>query len=271
MNMINLGPFALPVAPLVLLAATFVATIVARRSDGTLAALVENRLWLALVIGVLAARLLFVAVHLQQYGAAPSRIPDIRDGGFYTLAGLLATLAVAGWFAWRRADGRRVLLMAGAAGLATWAIGMAVSLLLLRSAPARLPELELQTLDGRPVALQALAGKPMVVNLWATWCPPCRREMPDLAAAQTQHKDVAFVFVNQGETAASVRRYLAQQGMAIDNVLLDAKTALGQAVGSRALPTTLFVDAHGKLVERHIGGLSAATLTQELGSLTGSP
>ena len=60
----------------------------------------------------------------------------------------------------------------------------------------RLPEMGLRDIQGKPAALQDYVGKPLVVNLWATWCPPCRREMPVLAKAQQDNTEVNFLFVN---------------------------------------------------------------------------
>src|SRR3546814_7473677 len=66
-----------------------------------------------------------------------------------------------------------------------------------------------------------MTGEPMVVNLWATWCPPCRREMPVLAKAQEERGDVTFVFVNQGESESEIRDYLRESHLQLSNVLLD--------------------------------------------------
>jgi thiol-disulfide isomerase/thioredoxin len=131
-----------------------------------------------------------------------------------------------------------------------------------------LPTVLLTTLAGEPVDLAGLAaGQPLVVNLWASWCPPCRREMPVLAAAQQQETGVRFVFANQGEGAATAQRYLSASQLALANVVLDPGTALGKAVGSTALPTTLFYDAKGRLVDTHLGELSAASLASKLKQL----
>jgi thiol-disulfide isomerase/thioredoxin len=127
-----------------------------------------------------------------------------------------------------------------------------------------LPDITLADIDGRSVALAQLAGKPVVVNLWATWCPPCRREMPVLGAAQKRHPEVQFVFANQGERANTVRGYLSEQAFQLDYVLLDTNQEFSRLLGSGALPTTLFFDAGGRLVEQRMGELSAATLTQKL-------
>ncbi|MBA3591443.1 MAG: TlpA family protein disulfide reductase [Methylibium sp.] len=128
-----------------------------------------------------------------------------------------------------------------------------------------LPRVPLMTLEGAPVDLPAFAkGQPTVVNLWATWCPPCREEMPMLALAQERETSVRFVFANQGESAAVVRRYLYDEILALDNVLLDAASALRPAVGARGLPTTLFYDAEGRLVARHVGAISKAALASKL-------
>ncbi|HEY8709545.1 MAG TPA: TlpA disulfide reductase family protein, partial [Burkholderiaceae bacterium] len=103
--------------------------------------------------------------------------------------------------------------------------------------------------------------------------PPCRREMPLLAAAQRQQPDVSFVFANQGEDAPTIAQYLVAEQLLLANVLRDPATALGRKIGSMGLPTTLFYDARGRLVGTHIGALSAASLAsnlQRLGAARGA-
>jgi thiol-disulfide isomerase/thioredoxin len=131
-----------------------------------------------------------------------------------------------------------------------------------------LPKGALTTLAGEPLDLARLAaGKPVVVNLWATWCPPCRREMPVLAAAQRQETGVRFVFVNQGEGGETAQRYLVASGLDLANVVLDPGAGIGREVGSMGLPTTLFYDAGGRLVDSHVGEISAASLASKLNRL----
>jgi thiol-disulfide isomerase/thioredoxin len=135
------------------------------------------------------------------------------------------------------------------------------------------PEVPLLTLAGAAVSLPRLVeGRPAVVNLWATWCPPCREEMPMLAAAQAREADrVRFVFADQGEGAPAVRRYLDDEILTpLDHVLLDAGSTLRRRAGSRGLPTTLFFDAQGRLVDRHVGPLSRDELRTKLDALRGS-
>jgi len=121
--------------------------------------------------------------------------------------------------------------------------------------------------NGTPIDLSALRGQQVVINFWATWCPPCRREMPVLAEAQRLYPQVTFVFANQGEGAGEVHTFLASQTLQLDNVLLDSGGRLGQLVGSRALPTTLFYDAEGRQVGSHLGELSSASLARALETL----
>jgi hypothetical protein len=94
--------------------------------------------------------------------------------------------------------------------------------------------------------------------------------MPLLAAAQQRESSVAFLFVNQGESASAVRTYLRNQALPLREVLLDPNAALGPAIGSRGLPTTLFYDARGRQVDAHFGVLNAAALESRLGSLRAS-
>jgi thiol-disulfide isomerase/thioredoxin len=113
----------------------------------------------------------------------------------------------------------------------------------------------------------AARGRPVVVNLWASWCGPCRQEMPMLAAAKQRESAVRFPFVNQGESESAVRAYLTDQGLPLREVLLDAGSKLGPAVGSRGLPATLFYDAQGRQVDAHLAVLNAAALESRLRQL----
>lgn len=133
------------------------------------------------------------------------------------------------------------------------------------SAPSAI---QVTMLSGESTNLAALAdGKPMVVNLWASWCPPCRHEMPMLAAAQKRETGVSFVFANQAESRATAQQYLSASPFYLTNVILDQYTQLGRVAGSAMLPITLFYDANGRLVNTHLGELSAATLASELSRL----
>src|SRR3546814_8715204 len=169
-------------------------------------------------VGVVAARLGFVLQWLPEYLADPWAIIRIGDGGFSLWAGVLAGLAFGTWRARKVKALRRPLAMGVLAGLASWAV-LGGSLALMQQSTLKLPATELATLDRGTTSLSAMSGKPMVVNLWATWCPPCRREMPVLADAQARRSDVTFAFVYQGESENVIRAYLPVQDMQVRKVL----------------------------------------------------
>ncbi len=129
-----------------------------------------------------------------------------------------------------------------------------------------MPALEFPALDSpaTTVRLTSFKGKPTVVNLWATWCPPCVREMPMLQQAQASLPDVNFVFLNQGEPADRVGAWLQARDLQLRNMLIDETRAGVAAFRQSALPMTLFFDAEGQLVSTRIGELSAATLAERL-------
>jgi len=228
---------------------------------------VEPVLFRAAAIGLVTARLAFVAQFHEPYLDAPLSILDIRDGGWTAGAGLAAAAIYLVALGLRRAAVRVPLAVATATAAAVWLLG-AASLATLPEGEDRLPTQVLQDLDGREVALSAFRGKPTVVNLWATWCPPCRREMPVLRDAQARRADVNFVFLDQAEGPERVRAFLAAQQLPLRNVLLDLHGKVGEQLGSRALPTTLFFDAEGRLIDARVGELSPATLDQRLAAFT---
>ena len=143
---------------------------------------------------------------------------------------------------------------------------VAGGILLIQHQASALPDVELTDLGGQPASLATIADdRPLVVNLWATWCPPCIREMPVLETAQRNYADIRFVFANQGEHTETIRRFLEKQSLNLDHVVSDQTGSFGQVVGSHGLPTTLFYSADGQLLDSHMGELSKATLVEKLG------
>lgn len=265
---INLGPFAVPLGSLFVLTGLAVATGAGHLAGRRQQVGIGNVLTDMLLVALLAARLVFVALWFDVYRAAPWSILDIRDGGFDVWSGVVAALLAAVWTGWRKPVLRRPLMIGLIAGVLVWAALSGTSRALDAATGQTLPSVNLKTLAGEPADISAMTrGKPSVVNLWASWCPPCRREMPVLAAAQKHETSVNFVFVNQGEDAAKAQRYLSQSQLSLSNVLLDTSTEFGRAAGSAGLPTTFFYDASGRLVDTHLGELSAATLASKLISL----
>jgi thiol-disulfide isomerase/thioredoxin len=266
MDAINLGPLVLPLRVLAPLGALGVANLAAwtwQRRRGVDAG---PALWWMSLWGFAAARAAFVLKHLDTYLAAPLTLFDIRDGGFVAYAGMLAACAVGFEHARRLPALRRPLATAALAGMLAWAgAGFAIHALQPPNPP--LPALALQRLGGGTFELASLKGRPVVLNLWATWCPPCRREMPALAAAQAAHPEAVFLFVNVGEDSATVRRYLAQAGLAPKNVMLDPLLGAARALGVGGYPTTLFYDRRGVQAARHLGELSRAGVDERLGAL----
>src|SRR5690606_11876665 len=188
------GPVALSIERLLFFIGFVVAVLVGWLVGRRHRIAVEPVLARMLVLGFISARLAFVLLYLEDYLRQPLSIIDIRDGGFLYEAGIVVAVAV-GAFAWRQQPMRKPLGAALAAGLLTWGI-TAGSLGLMTAVQPMLPDLPLSDMNGDPADLEHLKGKPVVVNLWATWCPPCRAEMPIFAEAQQRESEIEFVFIN---------------------------------------------------------------------------
>ncbi|MCL5060769.1 MAG: redoxin family protein [Candidatus Thermoplasmatota archaeon] len=209
---VNIGPFALSGSVLLLLAAGLAAAGAGHLAGRRQKIGIVNTLSDMLLAGVLAARIAFVAFWFDAYRSAPWSMLDIRDGGFMIGPGIAAALLVALWRGWRHPALRKPLAAGLAAGGLMW--GALFGALRMTEPPA-LPTLSLTTLAGDPVDLAALAdGKPLVVNLWASWCPPCRREMPTLLliGPDGQERRVERIVGELGADAFLARLEQARKG-----------------------------------------------------------
>jgi peroxiredoxin len=119
------------------------------------------------------------------------------------------------------------------------------------------PSFSLPTLDGSEVSLEAMHGKIVLLNFWATWCGPCRTEMPSLEQLYrdfSAHPDFALVTVSTEGSTRSVENFMTKNGYDFP-VLLDADNAVSRAFGVSALPSTFVIDREGRIVWNNSGAL----------------
>ncbi|WP_095161971.1 TlpA disulfide reductase family protein [Pseudomonas sp. Irchel 3F5] len=266
---VALGPLTMALNHLLLICALALASLVGWRVAKRGGDNPESVLFSLFLLGLLSARLGFVLQYWSMYREDLLQVIDLRDGGFLLWPGLLAVAIGALWLGYRRPALRRPLGWGLFSGGLFWLLGSLASHLYDQG--TQLPEMSLRKANGQAVELTDYRGKPLVINLWATWCPPCRREMPVLQQAQSDYPDITFLFVNQGEAPQTVVTFLATTGLNLSHVLFDSGGQLAQKVGSMALPTTLFYNAEGRLVGSHLGELSRASLSHALQSFERAP
>jgi thiol-disulfide isomerase/thioredoxin len=135
----------------------------------------------------------------------------------------------------------------------------------------RLPDIEVETLRGeQPFALAELEG-PAVVNLWATWCAPCKRELPEFQAVhESLAGEVTFVGVNIGDDGDDAADYLDELGITYDQYL-DFDSELTAALETATLPMTLIIDADERIALRHVGPLDQDELIAALDHVRNPP
>ncbi len=126
------------------------------------------------------------------------------------------------------------------------------------------PDFTVYDLDGNPVQLSQFRGKAVVLNFWASWCGPCKREMPDFQEKYLELGDkVHFLMVNltdgTTETVASASGFVASQGYTFP-VYYDTASQAANAYYVSSIPTTYFINAQGKLIAQATGAIDGATL-----------
>ena len=120
----------------------------------------------------------------------------------------------------------------------------------------------LNDVDGRPITLSDLRGQPIILNFWATWCAPCRVEMPDLQAAYDRHQADGLVIlaINREETAVTVRDFFYDELDLTFTPLLDETGDVSRLYGVANYPTTVFVDDDGMVTAVHLGLMTEAQI-----------
>jgi thiol-disulfide isomerase/thioredoxin len=128
----------------------------------------------------------------------------------------------------------------------------------------RLPDVELVSLDGVTTTSLADIDGPAVVNLWATWCAPCRREIPDFEEVHLARGDeVRFVGVNIGEDAEDAASFLAEVGATYEQ-WLDPEGYAVTELRTSTMPVTIVLDAAGAVSTRHLGPMDADDLDEAI-------
>lgn len=126
------------------------------------------------------------------------------------------------------------------------------------------PDFAVFDANGNTIRLVDFKGKPIILNFWASWCPPCRAEMPEFdKISQSLGDDVVLLMVNMTdgsrETKEKAQDYIKKEGFSFP-IYFDTKQSAASAYGITALPTTYFIDRNGSIVKSVRGAINAATL-----------
>ncbi len=116
------------------------------------------------------------------------------------------------------------------------------------------PDFRLQNLDGQTISLSDLRGKPVLINFWATWCPPCRFEMPFLQQVHDgwSAKGLVLLAIDIGESSTTVEKFMTDLNLSL-TVLLDTDREVTEDYGIAAIPTTFLIDKEGIIRQKVIG------------------
>ncbi|MBW3621743.1 MAG: TlpA family protein disulfide reductase [Actinobacteria bacterium] len=117
------------------------------------------------------------------------------------------------------------------------------------------------------IARESAGGRATVVNLFASWCGPCREEAPVLRRAMADHPGIAFLGVDHIDRRPEGEAFLEEEELGFDATLFDVAGDVAAGIGARGMPTTAFFDRDGRLVALHTGPLTEADLAERLAEL----
>lgn len=269
METLTLFGVSLPLLPLLLLSSWLLLSLMNKLKRPAVTGF-SDALLVRLLLSLLLARLVFILQHLSVYQADWWQLLDIRDRGFDGHSFLLFVSLLLLQYGYQQRQAR-ALLWLGLPLVLGWVAGSFALYRHYYPLPTGAPAYSFQTLSGEKQQLSTLLAQRKaaftVVNLWASWCPPCRAEMPLLQQSQADYPQGQFILLNQGETAAEVAQFLQQHQLQFQQVWLDPNRQFGRWLGQQALPLTLIYDQQGKLVDGHAGLLSKAMLAAKLAPL----
>jgi thiol-disulfide isomerase/thioredoxin len=281
----NLGPFLIPTRPLILVFSLIFAIWFSNWLGGKFLLdknqvkhVAENSAW----FGLLGARLGFVVLNWSAYHAAPWTALYIWQPGYHYFSGVLAGTAYALWRVTKRSPELRrsfLTVLAGAylaAGLVFTTAILSTEFLKQPGMPGTgdsVPNIKLQNLSAETVQLSDLAGRAVILNFWATWCPPCRREMPLLDELQKSYgeKGLSVIGLDINESPDLVKSYISTVAISYP-IWVDAPSGtpgfdrsqeIFSHFGGVGLPTTIFIDRAGVIRRIYVGELSRGFLQNQ--------
>lgn len=133
------------------------------------------------------------------------------------------------------------------------------------------PDFELKSFDGKTMKLSSLRGKKVIVNLWATWCPPCRQEMPEMEKFYTENKNQGIEILAVNLTKAEKSRddlpsFMKTYGITFP-VLLDENGDIARLYNVSSIPASFIIDTQGVIREKIVGPMTYASMEKMLGAI----
>lgn len=262
MEALTLGPLFIPFSRLPALTALIVLIVCAEVFNKKYKGL-SLWAWLTVLASAFAARLVYAATSFSSYLSEPLSLLYFWQPGYNPLGAWLASLALAGWFIYKKPNLRKPLIGIWLAAAFTFIV--LSQLFNIATASASLPQMKLYNLNDEQINLADLSNKPTLINLWASWCPPCKREMP-LLSSYAEDPRFNLVLINQGESSFTLENFIRANNLYFlpTSLLLDQQQQAGGHFTNPGLPATYFYSAEGKLVERHFGELSRAQIDKFL-------
>ena len=288
----NLGPFLIPTRPLILVLSLFFAIWFSNWLGGKFLLDKNQVKHVAEYIawsGLLGARLGFVVLNWNAYRAAPWTALYVWQPGYLYFSGVLAGAAYALWQVIKKSPELRrsfLTVLAGgylAAGLVFTTAILSTEFLKQPGIPGTgdsAPDFKLQNLSAETVQLSDLAGRAVILNFWATWCPPCRREMPLLDELQKAYgeKGLSVIGLDINESPELVKSYVNAVDVSYPIWVdappgtpgFDSTQEIFSRFGGVGLPSTLFIDRAGVIRRIYVGELSRGFLQYPAENILGN-